>query len=67
MPDYQGEVHKSENGDRWLLRSGRFCPAQSNLSSSGTKTKIQLGDFLGSGKAGPEHQAIIHLIGELVG
>jgi hypothetical protein len=29
-------------------------------------SSIELGDFLGGGKAGPEHQALIRLIGNLV-
>jgi hypothetical protein len=28
--------------------------------------RIEFGDFLGRGKAGPEHQALAHLIGELL-
>jgi hypothetical protein len=29
-------------------------------------TKIEIGDFLGRGKAGPEHQALVRLFGDLV-
>jgi len=36
------------------------------MSSGGAVTKIELGDFLGRGKAGPEHQALTRLIGSLV-
>jgi hypothetical protein len=36
------------------------------VSSGGTATKIELGDFLGRGKAGPEHQALARLICRLV-
>ena len=66
MSDRQREIYHSENGDRWLLSrddDGRaFILHKANPSSGG----IELGDFLGAGKAGPEHQALIRLIGSLV-
>ena len=70
MSDLQREIYHSENGDRWLLcrdDDGRvFVLHKANVSSGGTATKIELGDFLGRGKAGPEHQALTRLIGGLV-
>jgi hypothetical protein len=33
--------------------------------SGGKVTKIELGDFLGERRAGPEHQALVRLIGSL--
>jgi hypothetical protein len=70
MSDLQREIYHSENGDRWLLcrdDDGRvFVLHKANVSSGGTATKIELGDFLGRGKAGPEHQALARLIGGLV-
>jgi hypothetical protein len=39
---------------------------KANVSAGGTVTKIELRDFLGRGKAGPEHQALARLIGSLV-
>ena len=70
MSDHQREIYQSENGDRWLLcrdDDGRvFVLHKANVSSGGTVTKIELGDFLGRGKAGPEHQALARLIGSLV-
>ena len=67
MPHQQREIYHSENGDRWLLcrdDGGRvFVMHEANLSSGGTRTKIELGDFLGRGKAGPEHHALAGLIG----
>jgi hypothetical protein len=66
----QREIYHSENGDRWFLcrdDDGRvFVLHQANVSSGGAATKIEMGDFLGRGKMGPEHQALIHLIGGLV-
>ena len=72
MSDRQREIYLSENGDKWLLcrdeeEDGRvFVLHKANVSSGGTATKIELGDFLGRGKAGPEHQALSRLIGRLV-
>jgi hypothetical protein len=70
MPDRQREIYHSENRDKWFLcrdEDGRvFVLHKANLSSGGATTKIELGDFLGRGKAGPEHQALSRLIGTLV-
>ncbi len=70
MSDHQREIYHSENGDRWLLcrnDDGRvFVLHKANVPSGGMVTKIELGDFLGGGKAGPEHQALARLIGSLV-
>jgi hypothetical protein len=70
MSDHQREIYHSENGDQWLLcrdDDGRvFVLHKANVSSGGTAAKIELGDFLGRGKAGPEHQALARLIGSLV-
>jgi hypothetical protein len=66
----QRELYQSENGDRWFLcrdDDGRvFVLHQANVSSGGATTKIEVGDFLGRGKMGPEHQALSRLIGGLV-
>ena len=70
MADHQREIYHSENGDRWLLSrddDGRaFILHNANLSSGGKVSRVELSDFLGAGKAGPEHQALIRLIGSLV-
>lgn len=70
MSDHPREIYHSENGDRWFLcrdHDGRvFVLHQANVSSGGAATKIEIGDFLGRGKAGPEHQALVRLIGDLV-
>jgi hypothetical protein len=70
MSDNQREIYHSENGDRWLLSrddDGRaFVLHKANPSSGGKVSSIELGDFLGAGKAGPEDQALIRLIGSLV-
>ena len=64
-------LYQSSNGDRWRLarevESGRvFVQHQANLSSGGRMTEIEIGAFLGTGARGPEHQALLRLIGELV-
>jgi hypothetical protein len=70
MSSHQREIYHSENGDRWFLcrdDDGRvFVFHKANVSSRGAATKIEIGDFLGRGKAGPEHQALVRLIGNLV-
>ena len=70
MSNRQREIFHSENGDRWFLcrdDDGRaFVFHKANVSSGGTATTIELGDFLGRGKSGPEHQALARLIGSLV-
>ena len=70
MSDHEHEIYRSENGDRWLLCRDDdervFVLHKANVSSGGAVTKIELGDFLGRGKAGPEHQALTRLIGSLV-
>jgi hypothetical protein len=70
MSDHQREIYHSENGDRWLLcrdDGGRVVVLhKANVSSGGTATEIELGDFLGRGKAGPEHQELARLIGSLI-
>lgn len=70
MTDRRREIYQSENGDRWSLcrdDNGRvFVLHKGNLASGGAATEIELEDFLGRGKAGPEHQALVHLIGKLV-
>jgi hypothetical protein len=70
MPGLQKEIYHSENGDRWLLcrdENGRaFVSHRANVSAGGKVTSIEIGDFLGNSKAGPEHQALLRLIGSLV-
>ena len=69
MSDHEREIYNSENGDKWFLcrdDDGRvFVLHKANVPSGGTATRIELGDFLRTGN-GPEHQALILLIGSLV-
>jgi len=70
MSDHEREIYHSENGDQWLLARGDdgrpFVVHKANNSSGGKVTPIELGDFLSAGKAGPEHQSLLRLIGTLV-
>jgi hypothetical protein len=66
------ELYQSApNGDRWLLvretESGMaFIEHEPNASSGGAASRIGIGEFLAHGGSGPEHQALLRLIGTLV-
>jgi hypothetical protein len=65
----QRKLYSSTNGDSWwLCREGNrvFVLHEANPSAGGKTTNRELGEFLGSGKSGPEHQALVNLIGRLV-
>ena len=68
---YTRELYCSSNGDRWLLArgpgSGRvFVRHEPNIPSGGEPVNIELGAFLAATQGGPEHQALLRLIGSLV-
>lgn len=65
------ELYSSPNGDRWFLArdpaTGRvFVRHKANIPSGGQVTDIDIGAFLNQGRANPEHQALLHLIGTLI-
>jgi hypothetical protein len=64
------EIYRSENGDRWLLcrtaNGHAYIEHRANISSGGNVTSIEIGDFLGNGRAGPEHRALLGLIANSV-
>ena len=65
------EIYASPNGDRWYLardpESGHaFVQHVPNAPSGGQPSHMDLGAFLARGARGPEHQALLRLIGELV-
>ena len=69
MPERR-ELYRSPNGDTWFLgrepQNGRaFIIHQPNAPSGGKLSHIELGAFLCSGD-GPEHRALLRLIGTLV-
>jgi hypothetical protein len=66
------QLYASANGDRWFLahdpRSGRvFVRHEPNVASGGQRAELEIGEFLARGGQGPEHQALLRLIGTLVG
>ena len=69
MACYQRKIYHSENGDSWWLcfeENGRVCVLHdADTSSGGTATRLEIVDFLREGRAGPEHQAFIRMLGEL--
>jgi hypothetical protein len=65
------ELYRSANGDAWFLgrepaNGHAFIIHQPNAPSGGRVTHIELRDFLQSEPMGPEHQALLRLIGTLV-
>jgi hypothetical protein len=71
MAHHERELYHSANGDRWLLvRDGDsdevFVTHRPNASSGGRESNIELGAFLSQGGHGPQHQALLQLIGSLV-
>lgn len=65
------ELYRDTNGDAWFLgrepaNGHAFIIHQPSAPSGGRLTHIELGDFLRSEPKGPEHQALLRLIGTLV-
>jgi hypothetical protein len=64
------ELYLSSNGDQWLLvrdeRGHVFVRHVPNAPSGGKTQDIDIGVFLSRGPPGPEHQALLRLIGSLV-
>ena len=62
-------IHASENGDRWWLRRGDAAVVvlhEPNAASGGHTSETSVGAFLRDGAGGPEHRALLDLIGTLV-
>jgi hypothetical protein len=65
------ELYRSApNGDRWFLirehETGlAFVEHEPNAPSGGSPSRMGVGEFLGHGVNGPEHQALLRLIGTL--
>jgi hypothetical protein len=69
MTEREREIYQSSNHDRWLLCRDHervYVLHRANESSGGTITKIELSDFLRKESAGPEHQALLQMIGGLI-
>jgi hypothetical protein len=64
-------LYQSSNGDAWLLTRGPASklPAvkhEPNVSSGGQISYADIGKFLRDDANGPEHQALLMLIGTLI-
>jgi hypothetical protein len=65
------ELYSSANGDSWLLvhdaeHNRVFVRHVPNAPSGGKAQEIGIATFLSRGPRGPEHQALLNLIGSLV-
>jgi hypothetical protein len=64
------QLYASPNGDRWFLvrepSGGVFVRHEANASSGGHIEHIEVGAFLAGGRAGPEQQELLRLLGTLV-
>lgn len=63
-------LYMSSNGDTWYLtldESGTpVVLHEPNKSSGGHTTRLGIGEFLMRGNSGPQHAALLGMIGELV-
>jgi hypothetical protein len=70
MTTRRRKLYSSSNGDVWFLcrdRDGQIVIShEPNFASGGRASQVEIGTFLTKGNKGPEHQALLHLIGELV-
>ena len=65
------ELYRSPNGDTWFLgrepeNGHAVIIHQPNAPSGGRLSHIELGAFLNTETQGPEHKALLRLIGTLV-
>ena len=65
------ELYRSPNGDAWYLardpaNSKAFVIHEPNEASGGQTSRVEISAFLRSSTEGPEHQALLRLIGSLV-
>ena len=63
------ELYRSPNGDCWyLVRDGERVSVrhEPNIASGGRTSEIDIGSFLRESGRGPQHDALLHLIGSLV-
>jgi hypothetical protein len=73
MSEHLREFSASPNGDRWFLGRNEttmngYIVHKANEPSGGAETHIEIGAFLNRTPSGtPEHEALLRLIGTLVG
>jgi hypothetical protein len=61
----QREIYRGLNGDFWFLCRNEMGHVYVVHETEGKASAIGLGDFLSCGNAGPEHEALLTLIGSL--
>jgi hypothetical protein len=70
MEEKRKAIYRSSNGDVWYLireASGRvYVEHEPNASSGGRSSRQDVGVFLSTGPEGPQHQALLSMIGCLV-
>lgn len=70
MTTQRRRLYQSSNGDAWYLcrgRDGKIVVAHEPSEGSGLNNSVlEIGLFLTTAGAAPQHQALLQLIGELV-
>jgi hypothetical protein len=70
MHEKRREFYRSANGDAWFLCRDRgrrvYVEHEPNEPSGGKASRVDVAVFLAGGIKGPEHQALIELLGSLV-
>jgi hypothetical protein len=70
MSTQRRKFYGSSNGDSWYLcraRDGQIVVShEPSIPSGGKSSQMEIGTFLATGNKGPEHQALLQLIAELV-
>ena len=63
------EIYKSSNGDSWFLVRNElgyvYVAHEPNKASGGKGSAVGIGDFLSQQQVGPQHEALLRLIGTL--
>jgi hypothetical protein len=65
---HQRKIYQNENGDSWWLcrdAEAVFVLHEANDPSGGAVTRMEVSQFLASGRNPPEKQALLAMIGEL--
>lgn len=67
-PGQHRKIYQSENGDSWWLcreEGAIFVQHEANVPSGAMITRMELTQFLSSGRNAPEKEALLEMIGEL--
>lgn len=70
MTSASKEIYTSSNGDRWeLMIDGNGDPVVHHtptVSSGGSSTHVEIGNFLTRDRGSPQHQELLRMIATLV-